>query len=194
MPTLDIRSATESDRNTVIGVITLAFATDPMARWSLPDPATYLAVMPQVAAAFGASGIPHGAAHLIDGGMGAAMWLPPGVAPDAEGLMALMNGHAPKDRVGDMMQVFEQMDLFHPPDPCWYLPLIGVDPAHQGRGYGAALLQYALAQCDRDGVPAYLESSNPRNVSLYARHGFEAIGKIQVGSSPTLLPMLRRPR
>jgi GNAT superfamily N-acetyltransferase len=194
MPTLEVHSATESERDTVIGVITLAFAADPMARWSFPGPATYLTVMPQLAAAFAANGFRHGAAHLIDGGMGAAMWLPPGIAPDAERLMTLSNTHAPKDRVGDMLQVFEQMDRYRPSEPCWYLPLIGVDPAHQGRGCGSALMRYALAQCDRDGVPAYLESSNPRNLSLYLRHGFEAIGEIQVGSSPTMVPMLRRPR
>jgi GNAT superfamily N-acetyltransferase len=194
MVSLDVRSATERDRDTVIGVITLAFAGDPMARWSLPDPATYLAVMPQIAAAFGANGFPHGSAHLIDGGMGAAMWLPPGVTPDDDRLTALATAHASKERVAEMMQVFEQMDRYHPSEPCWYLPLIGVDPAHQGRGCGSALMRHALAQCDRDGVPAYLESSNPRNISLYRRHGFEAIGKIQVGSSPTMVPMLRRPR
>jgi len=194
MLNLDVRSASDSDRHTVIGVITLAFATDPMARWAFPDPATYLAVMPQIAAAFGGNGFPHGSAHLIDVGMGAAMWLPPGVAPDNDTLGALTDTHAPKDRIGDMMKVFEQMDRYHPPGPCWYLPLIGVDPAHQGRGCGSALLRYALARCDRDGVPAYLESSNPRNVSLYERHGFVAIGKIQAGSSPTMLPMLRHPR
>ena len=194
MVTLDVRAASQTDRQAVIGVITLAFSGDPMARWAFPDPATYLAVMPNVADAFGGNAFPHGTAHLIDGALGAAMWLPPGVAPDAERLAALTEQHAPADRVGDMMQVFEQMDRYHPADPCWYLPLIGVDPAHQGRGCGSALLRYALARCDRDGVPAYLESSNPRNVSLYLRHGFEAIGSIQVGSSPTLLPMLRQPR
>ena len=91
-----------------------------------------------------------------------------------------------------MMQVFEQMGAYHPHEPCWFLPLIGVDPARQGQGYGSALLRHALEQCDRDNVPAYLESSNPRNVPLYERHGFQALGSIQFGSSPTLVPMLRR--
>ena len=45
--------------------------------------------------------------------------------------------------------------------------------------------------CDDDGLIAYLESSNPRNLSLYERHGFEIIGKIQAGTSPTLYPMIR---
>lgn len=194
MLNLNVRSASDTDRHTVIGVITLAFATDPIVRWAFPDPATYLAVMPQVAAAFGGNGFQHGSAHLIDGGIGAAMWLPPSIAPDEEKLMTLTEAHAAKDRVGEMMQVFEQMDRYHPKEPCWYLPLIGVDPAHQGRGCGSALLQYALAQCDADGLPAYLESSNPRNISLYLRHGFEIIGNIQAGSSPTMTPMLRRVR
>jgi GNAT superfamily N-acetyltransferase len=194
MMTLDVRTANETDKDTVIGVITLAFSTDPMARWTFPDPARYLAVMPEVADAFGGNAFRQSTAHLIEGGMGAAMWLPPGVTPDADRLAALTEQHALSDRIADMMQVFERMDTFHPSEPCWYLPLIGVDPAHQGRGCGSALLRHALAQCDRDGVPAYLESSNPRNVPLYQRHGFEIIGNIQVGSSPTLVPMLRKPR
>lgn len=190
----DVRVAIDTDHATVIGVITLAFAIDPMARWSFPDAGTYLAAMPQVAAAFGGNGFAHGAAHVIENGRGAAMWLPPGVAPDADRLAALTDVHAPKERSSDMLQVFEQMERYHPSYPCWYLPLIGVDPAHQGRGCGSALLQYALARCDREKMPAYLESSNPRNVTLYRRHGFEVIGRIQAGSSPVMVPMLRQPR
>jgi GNAT superfamily N-acetyltransferase len=194
MSTLEVRSASEADRQTVIGLITLAFAADPMARWAYPNPATYLAIMPEIVTAFGGNSFQHRTAHLVGDAMGAAMWLPPGVTADEDRLAALMEQHVPKDRVGDMMQIFEKMESCHPAEPCWYLPLIGVDPTSQGRGVGSALLRHALAECDRDGAPAYLESSNPRNVPLYQRHGFEIIGRIQVGSSPTLVPMLRRPR
>jgi GNAT superfamily N-acetyltransferase len=194
MLTLDVRAAGLRDEQTVIGVITLAFATDPMARWAFPDPATYLAVMPDVTRAFGGNAFRHDTAHLIDGGLGAAMWLPPGVDADSDRLAALMEAHVPNDRLTDMMQVFEKMAAYHPQEPCWYLPLIGVDPASQGRGYGSALLRFALERCDREGAVAYLESSNPRNVPLYERHGFTAMGAIQSGASPTLVPMLRTPR
>jgi GNAT superfamily N-acetyltransferase len=194
MLTVEVRPANERDQQVVVDVITLAFSTDPMARWAYPNPATYLAVMPETVRAFGGNGFAHGTVHLVDGGAAAAMWLPPGVHPDSERLTALTEQHAPQEQQGDMTQVFEQMGGFHPKEPCWYLPLIGVDPARQGRGYGSALLRYALEQCDRDGVPAYLESSNPRNVPLYERHGFEVMGSIQAGSSPTIVPMLRRPR
>ncbi len=56
------------------------------------------------------------------------------------------------------------------------------------------LLRHQLKICDRDGALAYLESSNPRNIALYERHGFEALGRIQAGTSPTMVPMLRKPR
>jgi len=74
-----------------------------------------------------------------------------------------------------------------------YLPFIGVDPAQQGKGSGAALLKSVLAKCDKTHVPAYLESTNPRNRTLYERHGFRAMGEIKVGDCPPIVPMLRRP-
>jgi GNAT superfamily N-acetyltransferase len=194
MQTIEVRSATDADQQAVIDVITLAFSTDPMARWAFPDPATYLSVMPDVIRAFGGGGFAHGTVHLVGGSSAAAMWLPPGVHPDTDRLAGLTEQHTPRGQIDDMMKVFEQMDSYHPAEPCWYLPLIGVDPVRQGRGHGGALLRHALERCDREAATAYLESSNPRNVPLYERHGFEPIGSIQAGSSPTVIPMLRRPR
>jgi GNAT superfamily N-acetyltransferase len=86
------------------------------------------------------------------------------------------------------------MGRYHPHEPHWYLPLIGVDQAQQGKGHGTALLQHALIPCDRDHTLAYLESSHPKNIPFYARHGFELLGTIQVGTSPPTFPMLRTPR
>ena len=75
-----------------------------------------------------------------------------------------------------------------------YLAILGVEPARQGTGIGAALMRHRLERCDRDGLLAYLESSNPRNVPFYRRHGFEVLDEIQTGTSPTIFPMLRHPR
>ena len=52
---------------------------------------------------------------------------------------------------------------------------------------------FVVGWVDEDGTPAYLESSNPVNISLYQRHGFEVLGTIQVGTSPPITPMLRQP-
>jgi ribosomal protein S18 acetylase RimI-like enzyme len=87
--------------------------------------------------------------------------------------------------------VFEAMDEYHPDDPCWYLPLIAVDPAYQGNGFGSQLMKHALNRIDEDGLLAYLESSNPRNITLYERQGFEIMGQVQIGGSPPIHPMIR---
>ena len=188
-----VHIATPQNEAAMIDVITLGFCTDPMARWTLPDPRRYLEIMPALIRAFGERAFASGSAYYVDGCAGAALWLPPGVAPDTERLVGLIESNAPAHVVPDAMSVFEEMGRYHLSEPHWYLPLIAVDPAHQGKGFGAALMAYALARCDRDRMPAYLESSNPRNISLYRRHGFEILGTIQVGGSPTVTPMLRKP-
>lgn len=44
----------------------------------------------------------------------------------------------------DLLATFEQMAESHPREAHWYLPQIGVDPAAQGTGIGAALMRHAL--------------------------------------------------
>jgi ribosomal protein S18 acetylase RimI-like enzyme len=163
-----------------------------MMRWSFPDPDRYLAVVPGFIDAFGGHAVLHGGADQIGDFAAVALWLPPGVQPDSEAMGAIIETNMPPDRMKDGAGLVEQMNRFHPHEPHWYLPLIGADPVHQRQGLGSALLRHALARCDRDGLPAYLESSNPANVPLYERHGFKLIGEIQAGSSPILYPMLRK--
>jgi ribosomal protein S18 acetylase RimI-like enzyme len=189
-----VRDATAADEAQAIDTIVLAFAADPMARWTWSGSHQFLDAMPRLARAFGGRAFTEGGAYCTADYTGAALWLPPGVHPDEEAMGAIMESTVAPSLRADIAAIFEQMAAYHPHEPHWYLPLIGVDPAHQGKGHGEALMSYALKRCDRDGAPAYLESSNPRNISLYLRHGFEPLGKIQAGSSPTVVPMLRQPR
>lgn len=189
-----VRSTPVTEGDRAVHTIVLAFAADPVARWSWPSAEQYLTYMPTLTRAFGGRAFERGTAHSTDGLSGVALWLPPGVTPDEDALVDIVKGSVAESRQPEIFQVFDAMGTYHPTEPHWYLPLIGVDPAHQGMGHGAALLKHALDQCDRDRVPAYLESTNPRNITLYKRHGFEALGTIQVGSSPPLVPMLRKPR
>jgi ribosomal protein S18 acetylase RimI-like enzyme len=105
-----------------------------------------------------------------------------------------MQDSVPEARRKDVFAMLEQMSGYHPSEAHWFLPLIGVDPFWQGSGIGSALMERALIACDRDKKLVYLESSNPKNISLYERHGFEVLGTIRVGTSPPVSPMLRKPR
>ncbi len=149
--------------------------------------------MPSLTRAFGGRAFEHGTAHSTETWPALRSGCLPASLPTRSRLVALTQRSVDESLQPEVFGVFEAMGIYHPKEPHWYLPLIGVDPVHQGQGHGAALLKFALERCDRDRVPAYLESTNPRNISLYKRHGFEALGTIQVGSSPPLVPMLRKP-
>lgn len=194
MTTPMIRTATTADEAPTIAVVVLAFGSDPAARWTWPDPHQYLTHFPTFVKALGGNAFAHESAYCTDGHAGAALWLPPGVDPDEDALIALLQRTAHPSVQEDLFAVFEQMGRYHPQEPHWFLPFIGIDPSRQGKGHGAALMKHALIRCDRDHALAYLESSNPKNIPLYERHGFERLGTIQVGASPPIVPMLRRPR
>jgi ribosomal protein S18 acetylase RimI-like enzyme len=189
---MDVSPTTDEDR--AIATITMAFGNDPVTRWVFRDANVYLTYWPRVTQAFGGAAFANGTADSIDECGGVALWLPPGVAPDDETMGVLAAEAVPAADQDEVFGFMGQMDEFHPKEPHWYLPLIGVDVTKQGRGYGSALLRHALERCDRDRLPAYLEATSPQNKALYERHGFEEIGVIQAGSSPPLWPMQRKAR
>ena len=123
------------------------------------------------------------------------MWLPPGAHPDDDALIALIANTTPAELQPALVAIFEEMDSYHPTEPHWHLPMIGIHPSHHGQGYRwCAVTPTPLTLCDEQRVAAYLESSNPENIPLYKRHGFGVLGRIQAGSSPVITPMLRRSR
>jgi GNAT superfamily N-acetyltransferase len=175
----------------LFAVLTLAFAADPVCRWLFPDASRYLRHFPTIARAFGGAALR--SASAISNEAGVALWLPPGVEPDEEMLTdTVERGVAERERAG-AFALFEAMATQHPHEPHWYLPMIGVEPVSQGQGHGEALMKPVLAKCNASGLPAYLEATSLRSRRLYERLGFQAIGLIEVGSCPPLVPMLRRP-
>ena len=185
--------AAPGDRRQVVDIITRAFADDPPSRWLWPDVERYRRFFPHFVDAFGGSAIEHGSAHVVGTGA-AALWLPPGAHPDEEALGTLLDESVDPALLHTAFSVFEQMAAYHPAEPHWYLPLIGVTPAQQGHGYGSVLLEYAVNRCDREGLPAYLEATTPRSVRLYRRHGFRVVAEIRAGSAPPVFPMIRAPK
>ncbi len=189
-----IHRSTKADIARVIDTIVLGFSADPIIRWLFPEPQQFLTTFPTVTRLFGGRAFEHDSAYHIDGYVGGALWLPPDIHPDEDGLTALFQDKIGGQMLDDIFSMFEQMGKFHPDEPCWHLALIAVDPAQQGNGYGSTLLEHTLTSCDKDKKLAYLESTNPANLSLYQRYGFELVGNIQAGASPPMFPMIREPR
>jgi len=116
---------------------------------------------------------------------------------DDEGLNTFVNFIEPLvgDRLPTVLQALGEVTLEHPDEPHWYLQAVGTLPSMQGQGKGAALLVPILDTCDATGLGAYLESSNPRNVSFYYRLGFEIRKELILADGQAQLTcMWRRPR
>jgi ribosomal protein S18 acetylase RimI-like enzyme len=174
-----------------MAALTVAFANDPAVRWLYPDARQYLRHFPDFAWAFAGKAFEFGTADKLEGHSTAALWLPPNVQPDETAIGDVVHESVDEFRRLEVFSLLEQMGAFHPSEPHWYLPMIGVDPTEQGRGYGSALLRRGLARCDATGLPAYLESTNPRNVPLYERFGFKVVGQVKTRTSPVIIPMVR---
>ena len=178
----------------LISVMVLAFAEDPVARWMYRDPQRYLACFARFIRAFAGRAFSTGTAWCIDGNLGGALWLPPGVKPDDGAVAAILGESVPRDVAADVDTMFGEMAAHRPRNPHWYLSTIGVEPHLHRRGLGSMLLTETLRLCDQEHRPAYLESSNSANIPFYRRHGFEALGVIRVGRSPPMVPMMRDAR
>lgn len=71
-----------------------------------------------------------------------------------------------------------------PTVPHYYLGVIGVDPALQGRGVGKQLIEAfcALSANDAKSKGVYLETAKPSNVPFYERVGFVETKRAEMGS------------
>jgi GNAT superfamily N-acetyltransferase len=81
----------------------------------------------------------------------------------------------------------------HPGDRHLYLAVLGVEPGLQGAGVGSALLRPGLELCDREGLPAYLETGKERNLAFYGRHGFRVTDTLTLPMGPPVWLMRREP-
>ncbi|TDJ13418.1 MAG: GNAT family N-acetyltransferase [Deltaproteobacteria bacterium] len=102
--------------------------------------------------------------------------LPPPSLP-ARLVCTIGQGWSVARRWGD---VFSRLDEIHLIEPHWYLGTLGIDPDHQGRGVGTAMLRHWLEFATGDPAPIYLETDRVANVSFYQRQGFDVVRETEV--------------
>lgn len=78
------------------------------------------------------------------------------------------------------LDLADRLEKNHPHKPHAHLVFLGVAPHAQGQGVGSAMLKHALADLDAQRMIAFLECSSERNKALYARHGFDVTGELDL--------------
>lgn len=98
-------------------------------------------------------------------------------------------------RLPEIVDMLTEGYALRPEEPHWYLLALGTRAASQGHGRGAHLVRPVLDRCDEQGLGAYLESSNPRNIPFYHRLGFEIVNEHWTPDRTAVMTgMWRRPR
>jgi len=188
-----------AERERAVAALAQAFYDDPVFGWFLRDDTRRLA---QLESLFGLWGrriwFPQGLSYSTASAAGAALWMAPDTwhvsMREQLPLLPRMLRDAGLRGFGRIMRMLDRMESGHPSQSHYYLPIVGVAPAWQGKGLGTALLAPVLARCDSEGMPAYLEASSPRSRACYERNGFRATGELSVSDSPPVWPMWREPR
>ena len=189
----EVRIAGAEDAEEVGRILAGGFRDDPVMAWVFEEAGrdeklhTFFGFVAREAL------VPLGATYLLPGST--ANWTPPGTPdwPEERGARfgTLLEGVCSAGEMERLGILDAAMAEHHPDGDLWYLGTIATVEGARGQGLGTTLLRTSLQRVDDDGLPAYLESTNPRNVSLYERHGFRVTGAIHLPDGPTLIPMWR---
>lgn len=175
--------------------LALAFDDDPLFRWFFPaakDRAKWLRWFHR--RALGEAVAVNGA-FVLDGGpaTGVIGLYPPGRWPpkvvDLVGATPLPPGIPSWRLLASGIPIEQAIHRLHPHRPHLYVYVLGVHPSLHGRGFGGVLLRHATAIAKASGVVAHLETSNPENLGLYRRFGFEVKNELDAHGGPPVWTM-----
>jgi GNAT superfamily N-acetyltransferase len=197
--TLTPRLATDRDLDAVVDTIAVAFHNDPVWSWAFPDAHERPAQFRQWWPLFIRGAIPQGFTWMMPRAESVSVWIRPNLAELTDEALAripptldeLLGVRAPTVLEGLLL-----FDDAHPHDePHYYLSFVATHDDHRGHGIAEQLLAQNLAQVDVEHVPAYLESSNPKNLERYGRLGFVPRDEFTLpDNGPTVTTMWRPAR
>ena len=193
----EVRRVGRERTEEIAGVLAEAFAADPLMVWLLEG--VDGSRRPEWRAAWWRFMVSHAPPrtelHVTGDGSAAACWhpsapepYPPEVRAKFRDLVTDLTG----DRAPLVLESLARIARRAPAEPHWHLAAVGVVPHDQSRGVGSRLVAKMLARCDRVGVPAYLESSNSRNLDFYGRLGFRAVGEVPTVDGRVALTLMWR--
>lgn len=184
--TIHIRNATSDDIVGAARTLAAAFDEYQWTRWSVPS-YDYTKRLTELQGIFLRHALDCGLVLVDEANVSVAAFLPP-YAPEPS--------HSHQVRIeqllGDRLPALLAARLPQPPPGSWNLATVGVHPENWGNGAASALLSEGIRRIEESySADIALETSDPRNVRLYARHGFEVTATTAIPSGPTVFSMLR---
>lgn len=180
----------------MLDTISRAFFRDPVWSWVFPDEEQRGADYAEWWEFAIGAGLRNDSIQVTRSCEAVAIWIPPGLPEftdedDARAEAFLRRACA--RRADEVLDAVAQFEAWHPrAEPHWYLSVVATHPDARGGGLGVRLIEHQLAQVDALHLPAYLESSNPTNLTRYGRLGFEARDEFRMGDDGPLVTTMWR--
>jgi len=166
-------------------VLGRALKDDPVSVWDIPDKEKRHAVIKHVFQMTSCLGVKYGETHATSPKLeGVAVWIPYINKEFKEiiniGCLLKAKVYKLGREAGKRIKPIEvyntKVHRESAPGDHWYLQTLGVDPVHQGKGYGSLLMEYMLEKIDNTHpLPVFLETSTEINVRFYKRLGFKVV-------------------
>jgi ribosomal protein S18 acetylase RimI-like enzyme len=193
-----VRAETPDVRR-IAALLAHAFQDDPLMCYAIPDTQQRRRLLPWLMGLNVRYGRRYGEVYCTPEYTGAAIWLPP--SQSAYTLWRMLRAgmfvaplRLPWPMLLRLASVESRAQALHEryaPRPHWYLAQIGVEPALQRQGIATRLLRPMLTRIDAAGLPCYLETENPANVTIYQRYGFQVVAEGAMPSGPHIWAMVR---
>jgi len=189
------------DARRIARLFARAFQDDPLMRYAIPDAQQRRRLLPTLLGLNARYGCRYGEVYTTLEYTGAAIWLPLGHATYTLRRMLragmfvapLRLPWAALRRLATVEGRAQRLHERYASRPHWYLAQIGVEPAYQRQGVASRLLRPMLARMDAAGLPGYLETENPANISIYQRYGFRVVAEDAMSGGPHIWAMVRGP-
>jgi ribosomal protein S18 acetylase RimI-like enzyme len=182
-----------------VDLLVEAFYEDPTWSWVFEDPGQRRPLLKLLWGAIVTGVSAYSTVWFNAASTAVAVWVPPDgieIPEPAEAQLTAAISDILGARAVRALDAMEAFDTAHPHhEPHWTLSLLGTSVEHRGQGLGLGLLRDTLRRVDAEGMPAYLEASNPVNVGLYQRYGFERFGSFTIpNGGPDVTTMWRPAR
>jgi len=197
------KKTSNSQKKKIAEMLAHAFGDDLMAQYVFAGAVSIEANLPNFYEIPLRYGLRHGEVYVTSSNLeGVAVWLPSEKAYmstwrvlQSGAFFNLMRmGSKPGERIGRLGNFLDMKHKLHAPEQHCYLYVLGVDPSFQGQGNASKLLKPKLAELDKAGLPAYLETQKEQNVTLYQHFGFDLVEEFTLpGTTLVTWAMKRSP-
>ncbi len=172
MNLVEVMVATPAARARAIETVVAAFAADPAFRFFFQDDASFDDQAATFAGYLFDRRVLRDAVRIVDGGASVAMWDAPS-PPRGDSRVETPPLDLPTDTLARLDAYEAAVHPALPTSPHWYLGVLATHPNFAGRRWGRAVMAAGLRRAAADDLPAYLETTNPYNVDVYRRAGWE---------------------